>query len=178
MKVIEYISYMSIPIMIFVILFAAIKQKKEAYDIFLKGAKEGLKMITRIFPSMIGIFIAINLFRVTGAMDMLIKLVSPITNLLGIPSEIVPLGIMRSISGGACMGILSDTLEKYGVDSLIGNIASTILGASETTLYVIAIYTSTVGIKKTRGILGIALFCDAVAVCVAVWVWKSGLFNL
>ena len=79
---------------------------------------------------------------------------------------------MSSISGGASIGILSDTLGTYGVDSLIGNIASTILGSSETTLYVIAIYTSSVGVKNTRGILKIALICDFVAVCSAVWIWN------
>ena len=153
MKIIEYISYITIPIMIFIIICSALKQKKDAYDIFLKGAKEGLKILTRIFPTMLGIFVAINLFKVTGAMDIFIKIISPITNVLGVPSEIVPIGVMRSISGGASVGLLSDALDTYGVDSMLGNMASTILGASETTLYVIAIYTSVVGIKKTRGIL-------------------------
>lgn len=172
MKTIEYISYISIPLMILLIMISAWKQKIDAYDLFLEGAKEGLKIILKIFPTMIGIFVAINLFKVTGAMQILINLVSPITNLLGIPSEIVPLGIMSSISGGASIGILSDTLGTYGVDSLIGNIASTILGSSETTLYVIAIYTSSVGVKNTRGILKIALICDFVALCSAVWIWN------
>lgn len=172
MKAIEYISYISIPLMILIIIFSAWRQKKDAYSLFLEGSKEGLKVIIRIFPTMLGIFIAINLFKVTGAMDILINLVSPITKILGIPGEIVPLGIMSSISGGASIGILSDTLERYGVDSYIGNVASTILGSSETTLYVIAIYTSSVGIKNTRGILKISLICDLVAVCTAVWIWK------
>ena len=165
MKAIEYISYISIPIMILVIMFSAWKQKKDAYELFLEGATEGFKVIIRIFPTMLGIFVAINLFKVTGAMNILINLISPITNVLGIPVEIVPLGIMSSISGGASIGILSETLETYGVDSLIGNIASTILGSSETTLYVIAIYTSSVAIKNTRGILKISLFCDLMTIC-------------
>lgn len=172
MKAIEYISYISIPLMILMILLSAWRQKKDSYDLFLDGAKDGLKIIIRIFPTMLGIFIAINLFKVTGAMQILINLISPATSLLGIPSEIVPLGIMSSISGGASIGILSDTLETYGVDSVIGNIASTILGSSETTLYVIAIYTSSVAIKNTRGMLKISLICDLVAVCTAVWIWN------
>lgn len=172
MKVIEFVSYISIPLMIFLIVFSAFKQKKDAYEIFIEGAKEGLKVAIRIFPTMIGIFVAINLFKVTGAMDILISIISPITKLFGIPAEIVPLGIMSSISGGASIGILSETLQTYGVDSQIGNIASTILGSSETTLYVIAIYTSAVAIKKTRGVLPIALFCDFVAVLTAVWIWN------
>lgn len=172
MRLIEYISYISIPIMILTILSFAWKQKKEAYELFIEGAKDGLKIIIRIFPTMIGIYVAINLFKTSGGMDLLIKIISPITSIIKIPSEVVPLGIMSSISGGASIGILSDTLETYGVDSLIGNIASTILGSSETTLYVIAIYTSCVAIKNTRGILWISLMCDFVAVCVAVWIWN------
>lgn len=172
MKIIEFISYISIPLMIFAIIFSALKQKKNAYEIFIDGAKEGLKVVVRIFPTMIGIFVAINLFKVTGAMDILISIISPVTKLFGIPAEIAPLGIMSSISGGASIGILSETLQTYGVDSKIGNIASTILGSSETTLYVIAIYTSAVSIKKTRGVLPIALLCDFVAVCTAVWIWN------
>ena len=76
-------------------------EKREAYELFIDGAKDGLKIILRIFPTMIGIYIAINLFKVSGAMDLLINIISPITSLIKIPSEVVPLGIMSSISGGA-----------------------------------------------------------------------------
>ena len=163
MKFFEYISYISIPLMILLIIAFSVRQKKETY---------GMNVIFKIFPTMIGIFVAINLFQVTGAMDLLIKTISPLTNVLKIPCEVLPLGIMRSISGGASIGLLSNVLDAYGVDSQIGKIASTILGSSETTLYVIAIYTSTVGAKNTRGILKIALFCDFIAICASVWVWR------
>lgn len=172
MKAFEYISYTAIPLMILLILSFSVKQKKETYNIFLNGAKEGMAVILKIFPTMIGIFVAINLFQVTGAMDLLIKVISPITSIIKIPNEIVPLGIMRSISGGASIGLLSNTLDTYGADSQIGKMASTILGSSETTLYVMAIYVSAVGVKNTRGILKIALFCDFVAICTSVWLWN------
>lgn len=172
MKVIEYISYIAIPFMIFYVVFQALRKKVDAYDTFLKGAGEGMKIILKIFPTMLGIFVAVDLFKVTGAMEILINIIRPLTNLMHIPSEIVPLGIMSSISGGASIGILSDTLKTYGADTLIGNIASTILGSSETTLYVIAIYTSAVAIKNTRGVLWIALVCDLVALCSAVCIWN------
>lgn len=172
MKIIEYISYIAIPLMILFIIAFSIKQNKETYTIFLTGVREGMNVILKIFPTMIGILVAINLFQTTGAMDIFIKCVEPATKLLRIPSEVVPLGVMRSISGGASIGLLSNTLDTYGVDSTLGKMASTILGSSETTLYVIAIYTSTVGVKNTRGILKIALFCDLVAFCTAVWIWR------
>ena len=172
MKVIEYLSYLAIPLMILGIISFSIKQKKEAYGIFIDGARDGMKIILKIFPTMLGIFIVINLFQVTGAMDIFIQIISPLTQLLHIPSEVVPLGIMRSISGGASFGLLSNVLEKMGADSMIGKMASTILGASETSLYVIAIYVGSVGAKQTRGILKMALFCDFIAVCVATWIWQ------
>lgn len=172
MKFMEYISYLMIPLMILLILAFGVKEKKESYDIFLNGAREGMKVILKIFPTMLGIFVTINLFQVTGAMDKMIQLFSPLTQILHIPSEVVPLGVMRSISGGASIGLLSNVLAQHGADSDIGKIASTILGASETTLYVIAIYTSAVGAKNTRGVMKIALFCDLVAVCVATWIWQ------
>ena len=172
MKMIEYISYLAIPFMILLIIGYSVSQKRETYSIFLTGTREGMKVILKIFPTMIGIFVAIYLFQVTGAMDIFICVCTPITKIFQIPSELIPLGVMRSISGGASLGLLSNTLDMYGADSLIGKMASTILGSSETTLYVIAMYTSTMGIKHTRGILWIALFCDLVAFCSAIWLWK------
>ena len=172
MKIIEYISYLTIPFMILAVLAFAIKEKKETYLTFLQGAREGMNVILKIFPTMLGILVAINLFQVTGTMEIMLKLFSPVIQLLKIPAELLPIGIMRSISGGASMGLLTNLLTQYGPDSEMRKMASTILGSSETTLYVIAMYTSTIGVKNHRGILKIALFCDFVAFCASVWIWK------
>ena len=99
MKLIEYISYLMIPLMIVLIIAYASSQKKEVYQTFIDGVKDGTKILLKLFPTMIGIFVAINLFQVSGAMDGFIKLVSPLTSMIKIPNEVVPLGIMRSISG-------------------------------------------------------------------------------
>lgn len=172
MKILEYISYLMIPLMILGILFHAMKKKVSIYENFTEGVVEGAKTAFKIFPTILAIIVAINIFRASGALQILIQCISPITHILGIPEEVVPLGIMSSISGGASLGLLGDTLQTYGPDSVIGKTASTILGSSETTLYVLAIYTATIGIKKTRGALYIALLCDLVAVCVAVWLCR------
>lgn len=172
MKVIEYLSYLLIPIMIGGIIIYGMKKKQKVYDSFLKGVGEGLQFILKIFPTVLGIIVAINVFRASGAMEVLIWMVSPITRLFGIPNEIVPLGIMRSVSGGASLGLLTDTLKTYGADSMVGLIASTIMGASETTLYVLAVYTGAVGIKKTKNLIYIALFCDFIALVVSVAIWR------
>lgn len=172
MKIIEYISYLIIPLMLLSIIVYGFYKKEKVYELFIDGATDGMKVIKRIFPTLLAIIVAINIFRESGAMDIFIKLISPITRLIGIPSEIVPIGIMRPISGGASLGLLSDIFKTYGPDSMIGNIASTIMGATETTFYVIAIYTASVGIKNSKNTLYIALICDLVSICAAVWIWN------
>lgn len=129
-------------------------------------------MIMKIFPTMIAVVVVINLFKISGAMELLVKLVTPVLHLLRVPAEVVPLGMMRSISGGGAIAILSDTLKEYGPDSFIGRIASTIMGSSDTTLYVLAIYTGTVGIKNTKGALWIGLLCDLIAFMTAIFLWN------
>lgn len=172
MNVIEYISYAMIPILILIILASGEKKKISAYDTFVEGASEGFKIISMIFPTMVAVIVAVNLFKISGAMDLFVKLITPIISVLKVPSEVVPIGIMRSVSGGGSLAILSDVLKTNGPDSLVGRIVSTIMGSSDTTLYVLAIYTATVGIKKTKGALWIGLICDLVAFLVAVWIWS------
>lgn len=172
MKTIEYISYLMIPFMIIVILSYGVIKKQKVYEYFIAGVQEGMKVVLNIFPTLIAIMIAIDLFRESGALDALINAISPIGNLFGIPKEVIPLGVMSSISGGASFGLLSNTINTYGPDSLIGRIASTILGSSETTIYVLAVYTSAVNIKNIKEAMWIGLVCDAVAIYVATLMCK------
>lgn len=169
MKFLEYFSYVLIPLIILGILVYGLFKKLKVYELFIDGASDGLKIIVNIFPAILAIIVAINVFRESGAMDLLIKFVSPVSTFLGIPNEVMPLGVMSSVSGGASLGLLSDVFDHYGSDSLIGRIASTIMGSSETTLYVLAVYVGCVGIKHTRQTLYISLICDFVAVFSAVW---------
>lgn len=172
MKIIEYISYLLIPIFITTVILFGIKNKVSIYDNFLEGVVCGAKTSVKIFPTILAIIVAVTIFRESGAMQFLIKILEPITLCIGIPNEVLPLGFMSSISGGASIGLLSDTLNTYGADSQIGKMASTILGSSETTLYVLAVYTAALRTKDTRGALWIGLFCDFVALVVAVWLCK------
>ncbi|MBQ9266864.1 MAG: spore maturation protein [Clostridia bacterium] len=168
MKVVDYVSYLLIPILIIAIILHAQKKKVPIYDNFIEGVKEGGGTVLKIFPTILAIIVAITVFRESGALALVIRLVQPITSFLGIPEEVLPLGFMSSVSGGASLGILADTLGTYGPDSTIGKMASTILGSSETTLYVLAVYTAAAKVKDTRGALWIGLVCDAVALYVAV----------
>ncbi len=172
MSVINYFSNLAIPFTILIILVYGVIEKNKVFDIFLDGAKEGLEIVVKIFPTLVGLFVAIGALRSSGILDCIIKLICPIINFLGIPTEIMPLAILRPISGSASIAIGSDIMTQYGVDSKIGLIASTIMGSTETTLYTIAVYTSVVGIKKTRFVLISALIGDIVGMLVSVIIWN------
>ena len=159
-NVINYISNAAIPVIITVIILYWLKEKKKVFDIFLDGGKEGLESVIKMFPTLIGIFLAVGALRSSGIIDLIVSVITPITNLLEIPSQIMPLALLRPISGSASMAVAVDIMQNYGVDTLTGLITSTIMGSTETTFYTIAIYTSAVGIKKTRGILIAALAAD------------------
>lgn len=166
-NVINYISNAAIPVIMAIILIYGFKEKVKVFDSFLDGAKEGIETVVKIFPTLLGIFVAIGVLRSSGLIDGIVNLITPLTNLLEIPSSIIPLTLLRPISGSASMAVAVDIMQNYGVDTLTGLITSTIMGSTETTFYTIAIYTSAVGIKKTRGILAAALAADIAGMVVS-----------
>lgn len=172
MQVVNYISASAIPIIILIIIIYGLFEKNKVYDSFLDGAKEGLEIVLKMFPTLIGIFIAVGALRSSGVIDLIVKIISPITNLIKIPSEIMPLALLRPISGSASMAVAVDIMQKYGTDTMIGLITSTIMGSTETTFYTIALYTSCVGIKKTRFILVAALLADIAGMITSVVIWQ------
>lgn len=168
MSFVNYLSNSIIPIVITIIIIYALKEKIKIFDTFLEGAKEGMEIVVTLLPTLIGLFVAIGTLRSSGFIDYLVNSASPITNILGVPKEIMPLAFLRPISGSASIAIGTDIMKQYGVDSNIGIIAATIMGSTETTFYTIAIYTSVVKIKKTRGILFAALIGDLIGMLVSV----------
>ena len=165
MQVINYISSAAIPTVILIILLYGVAEKNKVYDTFLEGAKDGIEIVFKLFPTLVGIFLAVGALRKSGIIDLIIKLISPITNLLKIPSQILPLAMLRPISGSASMAVAVDIMQKYGVDTTIGLITSTIMGS-------IAVYTSCVGVKKTRFVLFAALIADFVGMITSVVIWQ------
>ena len=172
MSFINYISNMAVPATILIIIVYGLIEKKQVFDIFLDGAKEGLQIVVNIFPTLLGLFLSINVLRASGIIDVITKMLLPFLNLLKIPSEILPLALLRPISGSASMAVATDIMNSYGVDSLIGLICSTIMGSTETTLYTIALYTSAVKIKKTRFVLIAALLADFAGMITSVVFWR------
>lgn len=172
MTAINYLSNLAIPFTILLVLTYGLIERKKVFDIFLEGAKEGIEIVVKIFPTLIGLFVAIGALRYSGILDFIIKLIYPLVKFFNIPTEIMPLAILRPISGSASIAIGSDIMTQYGVDSKIGHIASTIMGSTETTLYTIAVYTSVVGIKKIRFVLIAALIGDLVGILSSVVIWN------
>ena len=171
-KIIEYFSNIAMPLMIIIIVLYGVIERKKVFDIFLEGAKEGIGVVFNIFPTLVGLFVAIGALRSSGIIDLIVNFLTPILNLVNFPTEILPLALIRPISGSSSIAVATDIMKNYGVDTTIGLITSTIMGATETTLYTIAIYTSAVGIKKTRFVLTSALIADFVGMLTAVAIWR------
>lgn len=121
MAVANYLSMVSIPLVILIIVANGFIERKKIFDIFIDGAKEGIGIVVNIFPTLIGLFMAISALRVSGILDLIINAITPILNILKIPSEIMPLAILRPISGSASMAVGIDIMKNYGVDSKIRN---------------------------------------------------------
>lgn len=172
MQTINFISNLAMPMIILLIVIYGLKEKNKVFDTFLDGAKEGIETTLSILPTLIGLFVAIGALRSSGVLEIIIHLANPILNILHFPSELMPLAILRPISGSSSIAVATDIMKNCGVDSLIGMMASTIMGSTETTLYTIAIYTSCVKIKKTRYILLAALAADIVGILVSVVVCR------
>lgn len=168
MQLISFLSNIAMPFIILLIIIYGVIEKNKVFDTFLEGANDGLKIVLSIFPTLIGLFMAIAVLRSSGILDLIVNILKPILSFVHIPSEIVPLMLIRPISGSSSIAVATDIMKNYGVDSKIGIIASTIMGATETTLYTIAIYTGSVGIKKTRFVLFASLIADATGMLVSV----------
>lgn len=168
MGFINYISIIAMPLTILIIVCFAFKEKLSVFDMFLKGATEGIEISLKIFPTLIGLFVAIGMLRDSGILEFITKVISPVLKVIKFPEEIVPLALLRPISGSASMAVATDIIAQNGVDSFIGILAAVIMGATETTLYTIAIYTSSIKIKNTRGVLIASLAADITGIIVAL----------
>ena len=168
MQIINYISTIAVPFIIFIIILYGVLEKKKVFDIFTEGAKEGIRTTVKILPTLIGLFFSIGALRSSGLIEGIEKILEPILEVIKFPLQIFPLAILRPISGSAALATATDILTKYGVDSEIGLIASVIMGATETTLYTITVYSSYVKIKKTRFVLMAALLADITGIVTAI----------
>lgn len=155
-----------IPAIIILILTAAIIKKQPSYDLFLDGAREGMKIAAGIFPPLLAILTAAYMLRASGTINILTSLLKPVSNFL--PPQIVPLALIRPLSGSGAMGILTDILKTSGADSEVGRIASVIMGSTETTFYCLAVYFAKTRAKHTLRALPFALIGDITGIVTAI----------
>lgn len=172
MQFLNFVSNLAMPLIILIVVFYGLKEKRNVFDDFLDGAKEGIGMVVNILPTLIGLFVAIGALRSSGIIDIIIKILNPLLSIINFPTELMPLAMLRPISGSASIAIATDIMKNYGVDTTLGMMASVIMGSTETTLYTIAIYTSCVKIKKTRFILLAALTADLVGIVTSIVVCR------
>ena len=163
----EIISKIILPVFIIIIVFYGVKKKINVYDTFLEGAKEGLITTFNIFPAIMAMIFAINIFLDSNFLTFVINVFKPILGNINIPLEIIPMAILRPISGTASLAIMNDIFNVFGPDSYYGRLASILQGCTDTTIYVIALYFGTVKISKIRYSLLVGLFADLVGIIMA-----------
>ncbi len=166
----EAISQWAIPAIVLGIPLWGLIRGVRIYEAFVEGAKQGLATAVRIAPYLIAMFVAVRVFRTAGGMDLLLRAATPLTKALGIPPEVVPLALIRPLSGSGSLSILGELLQTYGPDSLVGMTASAVQGSTETTLYVITVYFGAVGVTRARHALPIGLWSDLVGFLAAVYI--------
>jgi len=171
--VIQVVAIIAIPLLIVAFIGYGAFKKVRVYEQFIEGAKEGFNIAVRIIPYLVAMLGAIGIFRAGGAMEgWLIPLLKYVTDPLGIPAEVLPMALMRPLSGSGSLGIMAETMSVYGPDSLIGIMVSTFFGSSETTFYVLAVYFGAVNIKNIRHALAGGLAADIAGTLGAVFIVK------
>ena len=158
----------AIPIIFITILTVALAKNIDIFNEFIKGVKNGTDTTISIFPSLLGLMVAIGIFRDSGALDFIISFLEPMAKILKIPQEILPLVLLRPISGSASLAMATNILKTHGVDSLIGKTTAVMMGSTETILYTISIYLGSIKIKKIKYTLLVTLIAELFSICVAV----------
>jgi spore maturation protein B len=161
-----------IPIIVFIVVTYGIFKRVKVYECFVEGAKEGIGICIKIFPYLLAMIIAVGVFRESKALDYFIALVRPVVEIIGLPPEVVPLVLVKPLSGSGALGIFAETLSKFGPDSYIGRVSSIIMGSTETIFYTLTVYFGAVGIKKIRHTLWAAIMADMSAIIAAVVVTR------
>jgi spore maturation protein SpmB len=169
-RIVETISLLAIPfILIMFPLYAAVR-RVPIYEEFVEGAKEGFQVALRIIPFLVAILVAIGMFRAAGGIDLLSRLLTPILKPLSFPPEVMPLVLMRPLSGSGALGIFAELVKTHGPDSFIAQVSATIMGGTETTFYVLAVYFGSVAIRRTRHAVAAGLMADLAGVTAAVFI--------
>ncbi len=169
-EALQLLSVWTIPVAVALLPLIGYVRGVRVYEAFCEGAKEGFHTAVAILPYLVAMFVAIGIFRASGAFEMIIGHVSWVTELVGAPPEVLPLALLRPLSGSGALGYLSDLLKEHGPDSLIGLIASTMQGSTETTFYVLTVYFGAVGVTRARHSVAVGLLADLVGFVASIYV--------
>jgi spore maturation protein B len=169
-RIISTISIWAIPFFLLSVPLYGAWKKVKVYECFVEGAKEGFQVGIRIIPYLVAILVAVGMLRGAGAIDVLARWLDPVLRWIGLPAEILPLAIMRPLSGSGSMGIVTELVKTHGPDSFLARLAATAYGSTETTFYVLAVYFGAVGIKKARYAVITGLLADIVSLFAAVFI--------
>lgn len=166
---ISLLSYFVVPLILVGFPLYGLYKRVPVYESFVEGAKDGFEVAVRIIPYLIAILFAIAMFRASGAMEALTRALDPVLGLIGFPAELLPMAVVRSLSGSGSAALVVDMINQYGEDSIFVKMAAVMFGSTETTFYVIAVYFGAVGIKKSRHAVAAGLTADISAMIIAVW---------
>lgn len=164
------VSKWAIPFLLLVIPIYSYVKKVPVYESFVEGAEEGFTTAVKIIPFLVGMMVAISVFRASGAMEYLTRVLDPLVSRLGAPSEILPLAIMRPLSGSGVLGMATELMRIYGPDSFIGRLASVMQGTTDTTFFVLTVYFGSVGVKKYRYSVITGLTADITGFFAAIYI--------
>lgn len=168
-EVMSGVSEWILPIVIGVILVAGYVRRVPIYGAFVDGAKGGFGTSIRLIPHLVAMMVAVSVFRASGAMDLLVRLLTPLLHVLHIPAEVAPMGLLRPITGQGSLAFMVDIFQKHGPDSWLGMLASTMQASSDTTLYILTVYFGSVGILRFRYALKVGLLSDFVSVLASIF---------
>lgn len=168
MQIMQAVSTLSIPIVILIIVSFGLMRKTPVYDCFTEGVKDGLKTAVNIIPAILGLLVAVAMLRASGVLDLIAAFLRPLTSLIHLPDDLLPLALFRPVSGSGSLGILTDILNRLGADSFAGRAASIMTGSTETTFYTLAVYFGAVHVKYIRHTVWAALFADFVGIVASV----------
>lgn len=165
----ELLFTMVVPLTISGVALYGAGRQVDVYAALIHGAGEGLETLLRIVPALVGLLTAVSMLRASGALDLAARLLAPLLDQVGVPSELLPLMLVRPISGSAALGVGAELIGTYGPDSYLGRVAAVMLGSTETTFYTVAVYFGSVGVTRTRYALPAALCADLTGFLAAAW---------
>ena len=165
----ELLFTMVVPLTIAGVAMYGLGRGVDVYDALVQGAGGGLEVLLRIFPALVGLMTAVAMLRASGALELAAEVLAPLLDRVGLPAQLLPLMLVRPISGSAALGVGAELIQTYGPDSQLGRTAAVMLGSTETTFYTIAVYFGAVGITRTRYAVPAALCADLTGFLAAAW---------